>query len=246
MRRNNVELHLQVPKYSAETTLLQGGLRTPSIASASSYTRRPALARTMSTTSMVSSDGDGAMEHDWNPTEEATLMKIYEKELGTYSHNNPPFVPSAPPPALLGRVSKKAIRGTRGWPHSLAQTRKHLLLLVRRHAPEPSTPHISPQRPSTNTMSAITHDLPGFFSSARRPDSLNSPFDERTFNFDAATPKRGRSSPNPLLKQGSFGFGVPLTPSRKRREDLNLTTTPRRSSRIRSGSAKRSSSVTMD
>lgn len=155
------------------------------------------------------------------------LLQIYDKELGTYSHNNPPFVASAPPPALLGKVGRKAIRGSRGWPHSLAQTRKHLLLLVRRNAPQPSTPHVAPERPVINTMSAITHDLPGYFSSPRgrrSNETLFSPFDERTFNFDKpispaksqTSPRQARRHPRPdLLKEGSFGFGVPLTPSRK-------------------------------
>lgn len=224
MRRSNAsDLHLRVPQYSAEPGNV--ALRTPSIASTTSYTHRVPLARTMSTTSMLSSDGEGAMESDWTDEQEIFLQSMYEKELVTFSHNNPPFVASAPPPALLGKVSKRAIKAYPGWPHSLAQTRKRLLLLVRRNAPEPSSPHIAPKKPTMNSMSAITNDLPGYFSAGRgrsQNDMLNSPFDERTFDFDKPISPRGnkihhytRVSRPDLMKEGSFGFGVPLTPSRK-------------------------------
>lgn len=236
----------------------------------------------MSSASMMSSDGEDAMEADWTTEQEETLLTTYNAEIGTYSHQNPPFVPSAPPPALLSRVGKKVIRQAPrdSWPHTLAQTRKHLLLLVRRHAPEPNSPHVAPQQPITNRMSILTNDLPGYFSQSRgRPTSnsssngsagnltaasvaaaaasaaiasaaafgadhsLNSPFDERSFNFDrpvsprrtrmssAATRSksrdygiRGAGAGGPttprrlnradLMKEGSFGFGVPLTPTK--------------------------------
>lgn len=224
MRRANAsDLHLRVPQYSAEAG--NAALRTPSIASTMSYTHRPPMARTMSTTSMLSSDGEGIMESDWTHEQEILLQSVYEKELVTFSHNNPPFVASAPPPALLGKVSKRAIKGHSGWPHSLAQTRKHLLLLIRRNAPEPSSPHVAPKKPTMNSMSAITNDLPGFFNSTRgrsQSEMLNSPFDERTFDFDKPISPRkdklhqySRPARPDLMKEGSFGFGVPLTPSRK-------------------------------
>ena len=279
MPRNRVaDLHLRVPQYSAMEGVGEG-LRTPSIASTVSHTHRPAPARTMSSASMMSSDGDDAMEADWTGEQEELLLTTYNAEIGTYSHQNPPFVPSAPPPALLSRVAKKVIKQARdSWPHTLAQTRKHLLLLVRRHAPEPESPHVAPQQPATNRMSVITNDLPGYFTQSRgRPASggmaqspvsaaasalaasaaaflpdhtLNSPFDERSFNFDRpVSPRRTRMSASKsrdisqntprklnrpdLLKEGSFGFGVPLTPSRQqssnsRRSDRSKTPTRRR------------------
>lgn len=241
MRRSNAsELHLRVPQYSAEPS--NAALRTPSIASSMSFTHRPPIARTMSTTSMLSSDGEGAMESDWTHEQEILLQSMYEKELVTFSHNNPPFVASAPPPALLGKVSKRTIKAHPGWPHSLAQTRKHLLLLVRRNAPEPSSPHIAPKKPTMNSMSAITNDFPGYFNNARgrsQNEMLNSPFDERTFDFDKPISPRKNKSPQcariprpDLMKEGSFGFGVPLTPSRK---SSRISTVERPSSPSHSG-----------
>lgn len=250
MRRSNAsDLHLRVPQYSADAT--NAALRTPSIASTLSYTHRerPQMARTMSTTSMLSSDGEGAVESEWNQEQELLLQSIYEKELNTFSHNNPPFVASAPPPVLLSKVSKKAIKSESSWPHSLAQTRKHLLLLVRRNAPEPASPHVTPKKPTSNTMFAITNDLPGYFNGARgrsqQEDSLNSPFDERTFDFDKPiSPRKERFSPSlnrarpDLMKQGSFGFGVPLTPSRK---SSRIHTIDRPSSPNQTSSSRQSS-----
>ncbi|ORY84285.1 hypothetical protein BCR37DRAFT_378289 [Protomyces lactucae-debilis] len=264
-RRGAADLHLHVPQYSAMAEANgNAALRTPSIASSSSYTHRPLVARTMSTTSMLSSDGEGAVEQPWTQAQDLLLSNIYDMELTTYSHANPPFVPSAPPPALLSRVSKRAIKsagGAAAWPHTLPQTRKHLLILARRNAPEPPSPHLAPDAPMTNPMGVLTNEQPGFFSQRYRQldrqqqhhvdeEMLNSPFDERTFDFTAqpghrGSPKSPRKSSErirnnqaaaaassaflaaheqtkahsrpDLMRVGSFGFGVPLTPRKGER-----------------------------
>ncbi|BFZ57936.1 Transcription factor iws1 [Savitreella phatthalungensis] len=238
-RNRAADLHLRVPQYSLDC---DPSLRTPSIASSASYTHRPQPARTTSSASMLSSDGDDAMESDWGQAQEDRLLTVYNAEVISYSHQNPPFVASAPPPALLSRVAKRVIRQEgRSWPHTLAQTRKRLLLLVRRHAPEPASPHVAPQQPAVNRMSAITNDLPGYFNQQR---GLNSPFDERSFDFDTPVTPKKRSSTR--TKEPSPGFGVPLTPkagnrrTNTRLKDVDEDTpepqeSPRRSSRIRDG-----------
>jgi hypothetical protein len=219
----------------------------------------------MSTTSMLSSDGEGSgSENEWTQAQEMLLSRIWDLEVTTYTHANPPFVPSAPPPVLLSRVSKRAIKtagGAEAWPHTLPQTRKHLLLLARRNAPEPQSPHVAPNAPAYNPMGLLTDAQPGFFNQRYQQlsreqqqdvmgEMLHSPYDERTFAFDppatdATSPRSPRKSSErirnnqaaaaassaflaaheqtkatsrpDLMRAGSFGFGVPLTPRKSER-----------------------------